>query len=534
MAHKELLRYHGSSRISIGLSITDAIGTSFLEAMAMGSFPIQSCTSCSSEWLKNEENGILVNPEDTDAVEKAIRKSLSDDIMVDNAGEINFTLVKDRLEFSALKNEAVYFYNTTFEKFKSNTYAGFAHQKINISDLPLEFNLITRREILLKEFQFLYRKNDYESFSALVNNLEIIIDSDPYIKEMLKTMEFILIYAKNYKHDGTSVKEILDRIEKSTLEKKLFPLAYKIVSEAALDRDLKTYFVCKFKGYAFTFETISQISEIDEIINFMNNQETKNLFESLKTEGNGLNQCFNRVKEAYINTLEKLNNPVLESKICNIYSVVFKETNATEKFSDTKNFNAEDFTSLYISKKIEFFRNFILYSFFYLSRKARLDCFLNLKNMIAEILKIDDYLNNNYSLLEYCTKSSAGVHETADDFIIISNLIEENFVSKQFLPLYYQCLAEKFRNNKDKYFAAKFMELATKISVDSISFSEYDIEGKPDGFLIYLCGQDFQKYLYEKQKIFLEKALCAASTDLEISAIQNRIQQLYKLSYNIK
>ncbi len=49
VSHEEMLKLHGRSRISIGLSITDAISTSLLEAMAMGSFPIQSSSSCADE-----------------------------------------------------------------------------------------------------------------------------------------------------------------------------------------------------------------------------------------------------------------------------------------------------------------------------------------------------------------------------------------------------------------------------------------------------------------------------------------------------
>ncbi|MBW1897870.1 MAG: glycosyl transferase family 1, partial [Deltaproteobacteria bacterium] len=40
--HHEVLKLHGKARISIGLSISDAISTSLLEAVVMGSFPIQS------------------------------------------------------------------------------------------------------------------------------------------------------------------------------------------------------------------------------------------------------------------------------------------------------------------------------------------------------------------------------------------------------------------------------------------------------------------------------------------------------------
>jgi hypothetical protein len=45
-SHDDMLRLYGRARVYIGLSISDAISTSFLEAIVMGAFPIQSCTAC--------------------------------------------------------------------------------------------------------------------------------------------------------------------------------------------------------------------------------------------------------------------------------------------------------------------------------------------------------------------------------------------------------------------------------------------------------------------------------------------------------
>src|SRR5208282_406757 len=67
-SHEEMLRWHGRARVSIGLSISDAISTSFLEAIMMGSFPIQSNTSCANEWIKCGESGSLVPPEDPQVI----------------------------------------------------------------------------------------------------------------------------------------------------------------------------------------------------------------------------------------------------------------------------------------------------------------------------------------------------------------------------------------------------------------------------------------------------------------------------------
>ncbi len=111
-SYDKILSYHGSARISIGLSITDAISTSLLEAMVMGSFPIQSDTSCASKWFKNEETGILVKPEDPENVEKAIRKALADDDLVNKAAESNYNILYERLEYSKIKNKVVSIYDS--------------------------------------------------------------------------------------------------------------------------------------------------------------------------------------------------------------------------------------------------------------------------------------------------------------------------------------------------------------------------------------------------------------------------------------
>lgn len=113
--HEKILSYHGKARISIGLSISDAISTSFLEALAMGSFPIQSHTSTANEWIENGKTGILVPPDDPDIIETAIRRALSDDDLVNNAAEINYKTVKERLDENIIKPKVVEFYKSVLE-----------------------------------------------------------------------------------------------------------------------------------------------------------------------------------------------------------------------------------------------------------------------------------------------------------------------------------------------------------------------------------------------------------------------------------
>lgn len=111
-SHEEILRLHGQARISIGLSISDAISTSFLEALVMGSFPIQSWTACADEWVEDGVSGVLVPSDDPEMVERAIRRALTDDGLVDRAAEINAETARGRLDHGQLRGMAIDFYRS--------------------------------------------------------------------------------------------------------------------------------------------------------------------------------------------------------------------------------------------------------------------------------------------------------------------------------------------------------------------------------------------------------------------------------------
>lgn len=106
----DVLRLHGRARTSIGLSISDALSTSALETMMMGSFPIQSNTSCLGEIVKDGETGILVPPNDPEPVAAAIRRAVTDDDLVDTAAEANAVAVAKYLDTSVVKPQVVAMY----------------------------------------------------------------------------------------------------------------------------------------------------------------------------------------------------------------------------------------------------------------------------------------------------------------------------------------------------------------------------------------------------------------------------------------
>ena len=115
-SHERIINLHGQARISIGLSISDGISTSFLEAMATGSFPIQSNTSCANEWAENNKTAFFVPAEEPKAVAKAIRKALTDDGLVDKAAKENWRTVEKRLDFYQLQKKVIKMYQDIYDE----------------------------------------------------------------------------------------------------------------------------------------------------------------------------------------------------------------------------------------------------------------------------------------------------------------------------------------------------------------------------------------------------------------------------------
>ena len=103
VSHEEVLSLHGSARISLAISVADGISTALLEAMAMGSFPIQTCTACADEWIVDGESGFIVSPDKPDEIAEKIAEALRDDDLVDRGAQINEETIRDRANASQIK-----------------------------------------------------------------------------------------------------------------------------------------------------------------------------------------------------------------------------------------------------------------------------------------------------------------------------------------------------------------------------------------------------------------------------------------------
>lgn len=109
-SHDDMLRMFGRARVYVGLSISDAISTSLLEAMVMGAFPIQSWTACADEWLIDGKTGNLVPPEDPEAVAAALRVALNSDSLVNTAAQHNESISRTRLDVRIIGPKVVDLY----------------------------------------------------------------------------------------------------------------------------------------------------------------------------------------------------------------------------------------------------------------------------------------------------------------------------------------------------------------------------------------------------------------------------------------
>ncbi len=111
-SYEDSLRLHARARVSIGVSISDGLPLSTIEAALMGSFPVQTDTSCAGEWLRDGVGALLVPADDTQGIADAIRRAVTDDDLVDRAAEINFRYIAENLNLKDVQSQVVAMYET--------------------------------------------------------------------------------------------------------------------------------------------------------------------------------------------------------------------------------------------------------------------------------------------------------------------------------------------------------------------------------------------------------------------------------------
>ncbi|WP_046755601.1 glycosyltransferase [Kordia jejudonensis] len=90
-SHDALLRKFGQAKIAIGISVTDGIPNTMLEAMIYGAFPIQTNPgNASEEYISHKKNGWLIeDAENSQEITEAVTNALTNESLLAEAFEAN-------------------------------------------------------------------------------------------------------------------------------------------------------------------------------------------------------------------------------------------------------------------------------------------------------------------------------------------------------------------------------------------------------------------------------------------------------------
>jgi hypothetical protein len=94
--HRDVIARLGQARMSVGFGISDGISTSLLEAMTVGTFPIQSDSSCACEWIRDGIDGFTLPVHQTHDLAQALVRASQDNALVDAAAIRNRCVVEAR------------------------------------------------------------------------------------------------------------------------------------------------------------------------------------------------------------------------------------------------------------------------------------------------------------------------------------------------------------------------------------------------------------------------------------------------------
>jgi hypothetical protein len=110
LTHPEILDLFSRSRLYVGVSLSDGLSTSAIEAMSMGAFPIQSSTSCASEWFIDGVSGMSLLETSPSYIGKVISESFAESAKLDKAREKNLEIVSSRFQSLQFSKSHLRFY----------------------------------------------------------------------------------------------------------------------------------------------------------------------------------------------------------------------------------------------------------------------------------------------------------------------------------------------------------------------------------------------------------------------------------------
>lgn len=114
----EILNQFSKATLAVFPSYSETFGLMCIEAMSMGCPVIYTKRSCGSEIITDNENGLLIDPDNIIEIEEAISKLLNDKLLRENFSANGFTTVKNKFNVVNSAKEHVDYYKLVSNEFK--------------------------------------------------------------------------------------------------------------------------------------------------------------------------------------------------------------------------------------------------------------------------------------------------------------------------------------------------------------------------------------------------------------------------------
>jgi glycosyltransferase involved in cell wall biosynthesis len=115
LPQEDLWRLFKRAQVTASISQHDGTPNSLLEAMALGCYPVVGDIESTREWIKDGQNGRLVDPEDASAIAAAILDALKSPTHVEEAAILNRGIIHERADRQGLLTEVNNYYQTVIQ-----------------------------------------------------------------------------------------------------------------------------------------------------------------------------------------------------------------------------------------------------------------------------------------------------------------------------------------------------------------------------------------------------------------------------------
>ncbi len=113
--HIEMGEIFRGAQIVVSPSIHDGTPNSLLEAMACGCFPVAGDLESIREWITHEQNGLLVNPNDSHSIADAILTGLEREDLRRDAAGLNTKIISARADYKTNMGRVLEFYKSILQ-----------------------------------------------------------------------------------------------------------------------------------------------------------------------------------------------------------------------------------------------------------------------------------------------------------------------------------------------------------------------------------------------------------------------------------